>query len=260
VADPPLLDVRGVHAAYEGVEALHGVDLTVAPGTVTAVLGANGAGKSTLLAVIAGLLAPTRGEVQFDGHRVTGKSAAWLARQGLCMVPEGRGVFPNLTVRENLWVMTHSGASRREVESRAFEQFPRLSQRKDQHAGTLSGGEQQMLAMARAVATRPRLLLLDELSMGLAPIVVDELFGHVAELAEEGITVVVVEQFARTALTVATVGVVMAGGRIVHAGPSNEVEAVLHSAYLGTGTPAGRSHGAGSTAVPTQGSPRPRVQ
>jgi branched-chain amino acid transport system ATP-binding protein len=155
------------------------------------------------------------------------------------MVPEGRGVFPNLTVRENLWVMTHSGTSRKEVEARAFERFPRLSQRRDQHAGTLSGGEQQMLAMARAVATRPRVLLLDELSMGLAPIVVDELYTHVAQLADEGVTVVVVEQFARTALTVATAGVVMAGGRVVHAGPSSEVEQVLHSAYLGTAAPIG---------------------
>jgi branched-chain amino acid transport system ATP-binding protein len=257
MADPPLLEVCGVHAAYEGVEALHGLDFAVAPGTVTAVLGANGAGKSTLLAVIAGLLAPTRGEVRFDGNRVTGKSAASLARKGLCMVPEGRGVFPNLTVRENLWVMTHSGVSRKEVETRAFEQFPRLSQRKDQHAGTLSGGEQQMLAMARAVATRPRLLLLDELSMGLAPIVVDELFGHVAELAGDGITVVVVEQFARTALTVATAGIVMAGGRIVHSGPSSEVEAVLHSAYLGTAAPIGNDHGTESSTGPPHGIPGP---
>jgi branched-chain amino acid transport system ATP-binding protein len=239
MVDQPLLEVRDVHAAYEGVEALHGVSLTVDRGTVTAVLGANGAGKSTLLAVIAGLLAPTAGEVRFDGERSTGRSAAWLARRGLCMVPEGRGVFPNLTVRENLWVMTHSGTSRKDVEARAFERFPRLSQRRDQHAGTLSGGEQQMLAMARAVATRPRVLLLDELSMGLAPIVVDELYTHVAQLADDGVTVVVVEQFARTALTVATAGVVMAGGRVVHAGPSSEVEQVLHSAYLGTAAPIG---------------------
>ncbi len=239
MADQALLEVCDVHAAYEGVEALHGVSLSVDRGTVTAVLGANGAGKSTLLAVIAGLLAPSAGEVRFAGARVTGTNPASLARNGLCMVPEGRGVFPNLTVRENLWVMTHSGANRKEVEARAYERFPRLSQRRDQPAGTLSGGEQQMLAMARAVATRPRLLLLDELSMGLAPIVVDELYTHVAQLAGDGVTVVVVEQFARTALTVATAGVVMSGGRIVHAGPSSEVEGVLHSAYLGRSGPTG---------------------
>ena len=239
MVDQALLEVCDVHAAYEGVEALHGVSLSVDRGTVTAVLGANGAGKSTLLAVIAGLLAPSAGEVRFAGARVTGTNPASLARNGLCMVPEGRGVFPNLTVRENLWVMTHSGANRKEVEARAYERFPRLSQRRDQPAGTLSGGEQQMLAMARAVATRPRLLLLDELSMGLAPIVVDELYTHVAQLAGDGVTVVVVEQFARTALTVATAGVVMSGGRIVHAGPSSEVEGVLHSAYLGRSGPTG---------------------
>jgi branched-chain amino acid transport system ATP-binding protein len=253
MVDLPLLEVRTVHAAYEGVEALHGVSLAVDRGTVTAVLGANGAGKSTLLAVIAGLLAPTAGEVCFDGERSTGRSAAWLARKGLCMVPEGRGVFPNLTVRENLWVMTHSGTSRKEVEARAFERFPRLSQRRDQHAGTLSGGEQQMLAMARAVATRPRVLLLDELSMGLAPIVVDELYTHVAQLAEDGVTVVVVEQFARTALTVATAGVVMAGGRVVHAGPSSEIEQVLHSAYLGTAAPIGEGDVIASPPRPASG-------
>ena len=133
-------------------------------------------------------------------------STSSLARRGLCLIPEGRGVFPNLTVRENLWVMTHSGSGRRHVERCAFERFPRLRDRGDQPAGTLSGGEQQMLALARAVATSPRLLMLDELSMGLAPLVVDELYNHVVQLAAEGITVVVVEQFARTALSVATLG------------------------------------------------------
>jgi branched-chain amino acid transport system ATP-binding protein len=161
-----------------------------------------------------------------------------LARLGLCLIPEGRGVFANLTVRENLWVMTHSGSGRRHVERCAFERFPRLSERADQAAGTLSGGEQQMLALARAVATSPRLLMLDELSMGLAPIVVDELYTHVAQLAADGITVVVVEQFARTALSVATSAMVMGNGRIIQTGAASEVESVLHSAYLGPGQPA----------------------
>jgi branched-chain amino acid transport system ATP-binding protein len=155
--------------------------------------------------------------------------------------------------------MTHSGAARKPVERCAFERFPLLAERRDQQAGTLSGGEQQMLALARAVATSPRLLMLDELSMGLAPIVVKELYNHVAQLAAEGMTVVVVEQFARTALSVATSAVVMANGRIVHTGPVGEVGAVLHSAYLGgtesepTGSPAGNSvsdrDGAGSGAI-----------
>jgi branched-chain amino acid transport system ATP-binding protein len=200
---------------------------------VTAILGANGAGKSTLLSLAAGIMAPTEGEVRFAGKKVKVGTTSTLARRGLCLVPEGRGVFPNLTIRENLWVMTHSGSSRRHVESCAFDRFPRLADRRDQPAGTLSGGEQQMLALARAVATSPRLLMLDELSMGLAPIVVDELYNHVVQLAEEGITVVLVEQFARTALAVATSVIVMANGRIVHTGAAADVESVLHSAYLG---------------------------
>jgi branched-chain amino acid transport system ATP-binding protein len=217
-----MLEVSGVRAAYEGVEVLHGIDLAIHPGTITAVLGANGSGKSTLMMVIAGLLESTAGEVRFEGERVKPTSASKLARQGLCLVPEGRGVFPNLTVRENLWVMTHAGVSRKDIEARAYDRFPRLAERKEQHAGSLSGGEQQMLALARAVATRPRLL------------VVDELYRHVGRLADEGVTVVVVEQFARIALSVASAGVVMVGGRIVHTGPSAEVQSVLHSAYLGS--------------------------
>jgi branched-chain amino acid transport system ATP-binding protein len=234
----PLLELRGVRAAYEEVEVIHGIDATFEEGVVTAVLGANGAGKSTLLALAAGIMAPSEGEVRFAGKRVRVGSTFSLARQGLCLIPEGRGVFPNLTVRENLWVMTNSGSGRRHVERCAFERFPRLADRANQPAGTLSGGEQQMLALARAVATSPRLLMLDELSMGLAPIVVEELYKHVVNLAAEGITVVVVEQFARTALTVATSAIVMANGRIVQTGAAGDVEAVLHSAYLGPVQPA----------------------
>ncbi len=233
-----LLEFRGVRAAYEEVEVIHGIDATFEEGVVTAVLGANGAGKSTLLALAAGIMGPSEGEVRFVGEKVKVGSTSTLARRGLCLIPEGRGVFPNLTVRENLWVMTHSGSGRRHVERCAFERFPRLEGRRDQPAGTLSGGEQQMLALARAVATSPRLLLLDELSMGLAPIVVDELYNHVVQLATEGITVVVVEQFARTALSVATSAMVMANGRIVQAGSASDVESVLHSAYLGPVQPA----------------------
>lgn len=232
--DPRLLEFEGVRAAYEEVEVIHGIDAAFAEGEVTAVLGANGAGKSTLLALAAGIMGPTEGEVRFAGEKVKVGATAALARRGLCLVPEGRGVFPNLTVRENLWVMTHTGTGRRDVESCAFDRFPRLADRRNQPAGTLSGGEQQMLALARAVATNPRLLMLDELSMGLAPIVVHELYNHVVQLAADGITVVLVEQFARTALAVATSAMVMANGRIVQTGLAREVESVLHSAYLGS--------------------------
>jgi branched-chain amino acid transport system ATP-binding protein len=233
-----LLEFRGVRAAYEEVEVIHGIDATFDEGAVTAVLGANGAGKSTLLALAAGIMGPSEGEVRFAGAKVRVGSTSVLARRGLCLIPEGRGVFPNLTVRENLWVMTHSGTGRRQIERSAYERFPHLAERADQPAGTLSGGEQQMLALARAIATGPRLLMLDELSMGLAPIVVDELYNHVAQLAAEGITVVIVEQFARTALAVADSAMVMANGRIVQTGAVSDVESVLQSAYLGTVQPA----------------------
>jgi branched-chain amino acid transport system ATP-binding protein len=247
----PLLEFRGVKAAYEEVEVIHGIDATFDEGAVTAVLGANGAGKSTLLALAVGVMGPTQGEVRFAGEKVRLGSTAALARQGLCLIPEGRGVFPNLTVRENLWVMTHSGRGRRHVEKCAFDRFPRLAERRDQPAGTMSGGEQQMLALARAVATNPRLLMLDELSMGLAPLVVEELYRHVVSLASEGITVVVVEQFARTALSVATSAMVMANGRIVQTGDASDVESVLQSAYLGPAQPADP----GSVQPAAEGSP-----
>jgi branched-chain amino acid transport system ATP-binding protein len=229
----PLLEASHVRACYEGVEVLHGIDLTIESGTVTALLGPNGAGKSTLLAVCSGLHEPSAGEVRFDGKPVTAGQADTLVREGLCLVPEGKGVFPNLTVAENLWVMTHSGSSRRDVEAKAFDQFPQLSSHREQVAGTLSGGEQQMLAMARAVATDPRLLLLDELSMGLAPIIVEELYQVVATLAAGGVTVIVVEQFAEFALKVASVAVVMTGGRVVHSGPTADVVGSLHEMYMG---------------------------
>jgi branched-chain amino acid transport system ATP-binding protein len=230
-----LLEACDIRACYEGVEVLHGVDLRVDRGTVTALLGPNGAGKSTFLAVLAGLHAPSSGQVIFDGRTVSVDNAHTLVRSGLCLIPEGRGVFPNLTVEENLWVMTHSGSNRRDIEAKAFDRFPKLAERRQQPAGTLSGGEQQMLSMARAVATEPRVLLLDELSMGLAPIIVEELYGVVQSLAEDGITVVVVEQFAEFALSVASWAVVMTGGRAIHAAPASEIASSLHQIYMGSG-------------------------
>jgi branched-chain amino acid transport system ATP-binding protein len=229
----PLLDAVGVHACYESVEVLHGVDLSVAPESVTAVLGPNGAGKSTLLSVLAGHHEVSAGQVHFDGTPVSVAKADRLVRQGLCLIPEGKGIFPNLTVQENLWMMSHGGATRKEIEGRAFEQFPLLASRRHQQAGTMSGGEQQMLSMARAVTTQPRLLLLDELSMGLAPIIVESLYNVVRQLAKEGVTIIVVEQFAEFALDVAEHAIVMTGGRIAYKGPASEVGGQLHDLYLG---------------------------
>jgi len=210
----PLLEFRGVRAAYEEVEVIHGIDATFEEGTVTAVLGANGAGKSTLLSLAVGVMGPSEGEVRYAGAKVRAGSTSVLARQGLCLIHEGRGVFPNLTVRENLWVMTHSGKGRRHVEHSAFDRFPRLAERRDQPAGTLSGGEQQMLALARAVATSPRLLLLDELSMGLAPLIINEIYVAIGALVAEGVSTIVVEQYIRRILPLADTIYMMSHGEI----------------------------------------------
>jgi branched-chain amino acid transport system ATP-binding protein len=227
-----LIELRRVRAAYDELEVLHGIDLQVPAGQVLAVLGPNGAGKSTLLRVMAGLHRPSSGDLVVGGRVLTGADPTALARRGLCLIPEGRGVFPNLTVIENLWMTTHRGAIRADVEARAFAAFPALAERRSQRAGSLSGGEQQMLAMARAVATDPAVLLLDELSMGLAPRVVAGLYETVAELARGGVTIVVVEQFLRTVSEVADRAVALIGGRIRLAGSPAEVAPLLHTAYL----------------------------
>jgi branched-chain amino acid transport system ATP-binding protein len=228
-----LLELRGIRAAYERIDVLYGVDLTVPRGSVVALLGPNGAGKTTTLRVASGLHPPSAGEVLVAGRKVNGASPEELARHGMCLVPEGRGIFPNLTVRENLRMMTYSGQSMHHVEQVTDERFPRLRDRHSQVAGTLSGGEQQMLAMARGLATEPALLLLDELSMGLAPIIVEELYEIVAQIAREGVSILVVEQFARTVLGVADYAAIMVHGRIAKVGRPNELEAELSTAYLG---------------------------
>jgi branched-chain amino acid transport system ATP-binding protein len=229
----PILELRGIRAAYERIEVLHGVDLTLRAGSVMAVLGPNGAGKSTMLSVIAGLLPATDGDVLLAGRRVNGARADDLARRGLCLVPEGKGVFANLTVRENLIVATHTGRSASHIEEIAFGRFPALALRRGQLAGTLSGGEQQMLAMARGLATDPAVLLLDELSMGLAPLVVEDLYEKVAVIAREGVSILVVEQFARLVLDVADEAAIMVQGRVVAVGAPHELAGELSSAYLG---------------------------
>ncbi len=230
----PLLELVGVKAAYGSIEVLHGVSLAVPQGTVVALLGPNGAGKSTILKVCSGLLAPTAGEVRLAGRVVNGAGADELARLGLCTIPEGRGVFPNLTVRENLWMNTFAGVSLSDVEDVAYARFPRLGERRKQLAGTMSGGEQQMLAMARALATDPAVLLLDELSMGLAPLVVADLYEIVAQVSEEGVSILVSEQFARTVLGIAQYAAIVLHGNVTRVGTPDELEDELSAAYLGS--------------------------
>ena len=230
---PPILELRDVRAGYGPIEVVHGISLAVPAGSVMALLGPNGGGKTTLLGVCAGTLAPSGGEVRFDGAAVTSLSADARARRGMCTVPEGRGIFPNLSVRENLLMATQVGVPMGQIEDLAFEQFPQLAVRRKQLAGTLSGGEQQMLALARAFATGPKLLLLDELSLGLAPIVVAELYQKVRELAEGGLSILLVEQFARTALPIADAAAVVLQGVIAQQGSPSEMEEALSTTYLG---------------------------
>ena len=229
----PLLELRAIRAAYDRIDVLFGVDLVVGQGSVVALLGPNGAGKTTLLKVACGLMPATAGDVLFCGKRVNGVRPDELARRGVAMVPEGRGIFPNLTVRDNLRMMTYTGTPLAEIEAVAFDRFPRLKERVRQVAGTMSGGEQQMLAMARGLATDPAVLILDELSMGLAPIIVEELYEIVATVARSGVSILVVEQFASTVLGVADHAAIMVHGRIVRDGAPADLEQELSSAYLG---------------------------
>ena len=230
----PALEFCDLRAGYGKVEVLHGIDMVVPSGSVVALMGPNGAGKTTLLNVAAGFVRPTSGCVHVSGVHVNGISPDRFARAGVCSIPEGRGAFPNLTVRENLKVFTHaSDRSLGEVEETAFAVFPRLSERRNQLAGTLSGGERQMLSMCRAFTSDPALLLLDEISMGLAPIVVDELYEKVGELAAQGIAILLVEQFATAAMRVAEYAVIMRQGRITTVGEPADVAEDLTAAYLG---------------------------
>ncbi|WP_329539073.1 ABC transporter ATP-binding protein [Streptomyces sp. NBC_01358] len=234
--DEPLLELRDVHAGYGGITVLHGVDLKVAAGQVVALLGPNGAGKTTTLKLAAGAHAASSGRVFLGGRDAAGARAGQLARAGVCLIPEGRGIFPNLSVRENLLMMTFAGRrAQAEVEEHTYSRFPVLGTRRAQPAGTLSGGEQQMLALARGLATDPAVLLLDELSMGLAPLVVAELYALVAEIARGGVAVLVVEQFATAVLKIADHAAVLVRGRIQWQGtPDHALHAELSSYYLGT--------------------------
>ena len=232
-----LLELRGVHAAYGQTRVLHGIDLTVEQGGVTALLGANGAGKTTTLRAVCGMVR-TEGEVQLAGERIDGKATEDVARRGVAHVPDGRGTFMELTVEENFRLGAYIRRDR-EVESDfelMFGYFPRLRQRWKQQAGTLSGGEQQMLAIARALLLRPRLLLLDEPSFGLAPLIVQDIFAILRRVREaQGVGILIVEQNANLALDVADRAYLLETGRIVVSGPAHEIreDEQIRRSYLG---------------------------
>ena len=237
---PPLLSLEGLKVAYGGIQAVKGIDLVVGKGELVALIGADGAGKTTTLKGVTGLQPVSGGSVRYDGEDVTGLRAFELVRRGLAMVPEGRGVFGGLTIEENLamgaYIRTDKPGVRADVE-RVFTLFPRLKERRRQTAGTLSGGEQQMLAMGRALMSRPRMLLLDEPSMGLAPLMVQKVFETVLAVSGEGVTILLIEQNAKLALEVSHRGYVMESGEITLQGDS---KALLHddkvrAAYLGVG-------------------------
>ena len=232
-----ILELLDIRAAYGQIEVLHGIDVSVEPGKVLAVLGPNGAGKTTLVRVISGLLRPTHGRVIIAGTDVTGVRGDALARAGLCVIQEGRGIFPRLTVAEHLR-LAMPGRGRPELLSQVYEQFPRLAERQRQVAGTLSGGEQQMLALSRALIWNPPLLIIDELSMGLAPRVVELLYETVRALAARGTTIVVIEQFAHDILGFADQAVVLQHGRVVRTDTPASIAKDLAELYLAA-TPSG---------------------
>lgn len=240
-----LLHVDGIVAGYGRVRVLHGLSLSVDEGQIVSLLGANGAGKTTTLKVISGLLSARQGTVRFDGASLGSRPADAIAREGIAHVPEGRGIFATLTVSENLQLGGRRlGAEYTAELDHVFHLFPRLSQRLDQRAGTLSGGEQQMLAIGRALLQRPRLLMIDELSLGLAPVVLDELFPVLPRIAASGTAVLLVEQFVGRALQVAGYAYLIEKGRVqAHGSPAelSRDQTALESAYLGGARAAGRA-------------------
>ena len=235
---PILLKVSGLKVAYGGIQAVKGVDLEVREGELVTLIGSNGAGKTTTMKAITGGLKPSAGGIEYMGKNIAGQGAWDLVRQGLAMVPEGRGVFARMTITENLQMGAYTRTDKAEIAAgleRAFATFPRLKERKDQLAGTMSGGEQQMLAMARALMSKPKLLLLDEPSMGLSPIMVAKIFEVVKEVSSQGVTVLLVEQNAKLALQAADRGYVMESGEITMSGDAKQMlnDPKVRAAYLG---------------------------
>ena len=233
-----MLTLENISVSYGAIKALKGVSMHVEQGEVVTLIGANGAGKTTTLRTITGLLSPTEGRILFEEQEISGRPTHQLVARGISMSPEGRGVFANLTVRENLLMGAYLKKNKAEIAEdleRGFRMFPRLKEREAQKAGTLSGGEQQMLAIARALMSRPRLLLLDEPSLGLAPLVVHTIFEAIDEIRGEGTTILLVEQNAHAALKHSDRAYVLETGKIVMEGPSKELAADprIKEAYLG---------------------------
>ncbi|MEV4350192.1 ABC transporter ATP-binding protein [Actinoplanes sp. NPDC049596] len=233
-----LLEMENVTVAYGRIEALHGISLTVGEGEIVALIGANGAGKSTTMRAISGLRPVGQGKIRFDGQDITKMRADLRVIRGVSQSPEGRGIFPGMTVRENLEMGAYTRRVRSEIDEdlqRAFDLFPRLKERERQAGGTLSGGEQQMLAVGRALMSRPKLLLLDEPSMGLAPMLIQQIFDIIVEINQQGTTVLLVEQNAQQALSRAHRAYVLETGRIVKEGSGSELlhDPAVKDAYLG---------------------------
>lgn len=235
----PLLEVVGLDVRYGPSQALFGVSVDVAPGSVLAVLGVNGAGKSTFARAVSGLVAPAAGRITFDGKDITDLPAHSIRRLGLAYIPEGRGIFPGLTVKDNLRmaVAQEPRTVRATAIERAIQRFPVLGERPSQRAGSLSGGEQQMLALARAFAVSPKLIIADELSLGLAPTVTESVFRSLDEARGTGITVVLSEQFVHRALAMADTCVILTRGRVSWAGPASEAGQEVLDRYLGEEEP-----------------------
>jgi len=233
-----LLKITGLQVAYGGIKAVKGVDLHVNEGELVTLIGSNGAGKTTTMKAITGTLPPASGDIEYMGKSIKGKGAWDLVKDGLAMVPEGRGVFARMTIIENLQMGAYIRNDKAEIAEdmeKMFSIFPRLRERKDQLAGTMSGGEQQMLAMGRALMSRPKVLLLDEPSMGLSPIMVDKIFEVVRDVAAQGVTILLVEQNASRALGIAHRGYVMESGIVTMNGDAKELlnDPRVRAAYLG---------------------------
>lgn len=233
-----LLTVTGLEVAYGHINAVKGVDLFIDRGELVCLIGANGAGKTTTLKALVGWLRPAAGQIHYEGEDICGRTVHERVRLGIALVPEGRGIFGRLTVEENLQLGAYTRSDAEAVKrdfDRAYDLFPRLAERQHQRAGTLSGGEQQMLSVARALMSRPRLLLLDEPSMGLAPILVQKIFEAIQRIAQEGVTLLLVEQNAKLALAISDRAYVMESGRITmsNAAPALLNDPAIRRAYLG---------------------------